>query len=237
MANAEIFMEAYNKLDHYLEFLLGGEKASFIDKKNRLKYNKRVKYIIERYDQDLEAINRLRNVVAHEKFLEGRPMADPREDVIEKLEEIFEALARPMTVFERRSLVPPTVFSANEPLGRVLKYMMKNDFSQVVVEKSGAYTFLRREDTARWLEKNAEGPVPDPDNIRIEQVIPAGIRHKVHIAKDATVYEALAYFQENDEGYPALIITEKGMDREKPLGVITPMDIIDYVSISGPSEF
>ncbi len=237
MANAEIFMEAFNKLDHYLEFLLGGEKASFIDKKNRLKYNKRVKYIIERYDQDIEAINRLRNVVAHEKFLEGRPMADPREDVIEKLEEIFEALAKPMTVFERRSLVPPTVFSAHEPLGHVLKYMMKNDFSQVVVEKSGVYTFLRREDTARWLERNAEGPVPDPDNIRIEQVIPAGIRHKVHIAKDATVYEALVYFQENDEGYPALMITEKGMDREKPLGVITPMDIIDYVSIAGPSEF
>lgn len=237
MANAEIFMEAFNKLDHYLEFLLGGEKASFIDKKNRLKYNKRVKYIIERYDQDIEAINRLRNVVAHEKFLEGRPMADPREDVIDKLEEIFEALARPMTVFERRSSVPPTVFNANETLGSVLKYMMKNDFSQVVVEKSGAYTFLRREDTARWLERNAEGPVPDPDNIRIEQVIPAGIRHKVHIAKDATVYEALAYFQENDEGYPALMITEKGLDREKPLGVITPMDIIDYVSIAGPSEF
>lgn len=236
MANAEIFMEAYNKLDHYLEHLLGGEKASFIDKKNRLKYNRRVKYTIERYDQDLEAINRLRNVVAHEKFLGGRPMADPRQDVIEKLDEIFEALARPMTVFERRSPVPPMVFRSNETLGRVLKYMMKNDFSQVIVEKAGTYAFLRREDTARWLERNAEGPVPDPDETRIEQVIPVGIRHKCHIAKDATVYEALVYFQENDEGYPALIITERGAEREIPLGVITPMDIIDYVSIAGPSD-
>lgn len=236
MGNAEIFMEAYNKLDHYLEFLLDGEKASFIDKKNRLKYNRRVRYTIERYDQDLEAINRLRNVVSHERFLGGRPMADPREDVIDKLGEIFEALARPMTVFERRSPVPPMVFRASEPLGRVLKYMMKNDFSQVVVEKSGSYTFLRREDTARWLEKSAEGPIPDPDEIRIEQLIPGDVRHKCHIAKDATVYEALAYFQENDEGYPALIITERGSNREMPLGVITPMDIIDYVSITGPSE-
>ena len=236
MANAEIFMEAYNKLDHYLEYLLDGEKASFIDKKNRLKYNRRVKYTIERYDQDLEAINRLRNVVAHERFLGGRPMADPREDVIDKLNEIFEALARPMTVLERRSPVPPMIFRASEPLGRVLKYMLKNDFSQVVVDKSGSYAFLRREDTARWLEKNAEGPVPDPDETRVEQVMPPGVKHKCHIAKDATVYEALAYFQENDEGYPALIITDKGTEREIPLGVITPMDIIDYVSITGPSE-
>lgn len=236
MANAEVFLEAYNKLDHYLEYLLDGEKASFIDKKNRLKYDRRVGYTIARYDQDLEAINRLRNVVTHEKFMGGRPMADPREDVIMKVEEIFEALARPMTVYERRSPVPPKVFSAREPLGNVLKYMMENDFSQVVVEKGGTYTFLRREDTARWLEMHAEGPMPEPDETRVEEVIPVDLRRKCHIAKGATVYEALSYFQKNDEGYPALIITNNGTEREMPLGVITPMDIIDYVSITGPSE-
>lgn len=236
MGNAELFLEAYNRLDHYMEELCG-EKASFLDKKNKLKNNRRVKYIIERFDQDLEAINRLRNVVAHEQFLDGRPIADPRQDVIRRLEAIYGELAKPMTVYERRSRIAPYIFGADTPLRKILKYMGMYDFSQVVVEKSGRYMFIRREDTARWLEENADGPIPDPEEVAAKQLIPSGMRHRCHIAKSATVYEALAYFQENDEGYPALIITESGSDSEKPLGVITPMDLIDYLSITGPSDY
>ncbi|HNV34207.1 MAG TPA: CBS domain-containing protein [Bacillota bacterium] len=238
MPNAEIFIEKYNKLDHYLEYLLGGFKGSFIEKKDKLRADRRVKYTIRRYDDDLETINRLRNVVAHERFLDGRPMADPREDVLEKLDEIFEALARPMTVYDRRSRTAPFIFNYLEPLSKALRYMREQDFSQIVVEKGGRYGFLRREDTAVWLERMVqEGRVPSPSEATIGELMREEPGHRCHIAKDATVYEALTFFQESDQGYPALIITESGREYERPLGVLTPMDLIDYVSIAGPPEY
>ena len=107
MANAERFIEEFNKLDHYFEYLLDGTKVSFIEKKNILANDRRVKYVIRRYDDDLEVINRLRNVVTHENYRDGKPLADPREDIIDRLSEIFEALARPMTVYDRKSPTLP----------------------------------------------------------------------------------------------------------------------------------
>ncbi|HNZ09658.1 MAG TPA: CBS domain-containing protein [Bacillota bacterium] len=238
MPNAEIFIEKFNKLDHYLEYLLGGFKGSFIEKKDRLKYNTRIKYTVKRYDDDLETINRLRNVVAHERFLDGKPIADPREDVLYKMDEIFEALARPMTVYDRRSKAATLIFSYTEPLSKALRYMKEQDFSQIVVEKGGRYSFLRREDTAVWLENMEQaGKVPSPSEVTIGELMREDVGHKCHIAKDATVYEALTFFQESDQGYPALIITESGREYERPLGVLTPMDLIDYVSIAGPPEY
>lgn len=237
LANAERFIEEFNKLDHYFEYLLDGTKVSFIEKKNILANDRRVKYVIRRYDDDLEVINRLRNVVAHENYRDGKPLADPREDIIDRLSEIFEALARPMTVYDRKSPTLPAVFNSRDPLSKALRHMLQNDFSQVVVEKGGRYFFLRREDTAKWLERHSEGTMPPAGSVSVDELMPASCKQKCYISKDATVYEALAYFQQYDEGYPALMITETGKDYEKPLGILTPMDLIDFVSITGPSEY
>src|SRR5512133_883141 len=121
LANAERFIEEFNKLDHYLEYLLDGMKVSFIEKKNILANDMRVKFVIRRYDDDLEVINRLRNVISHENYRDGKPLADPREDIIERLAEIFEALARPMTVYDRKSPTLPTVFNSRDPLSKALR--------------------------------------------------------------------------------------------------------------------
>jgi hypothetical protein len=237
LGNAEKFLEEFNKLEHYLEYLLDGSKASFIEKKNMLFGDRNLRYTIRRYDEDFEVINRLRNVVVHENYMDGKPLADPREDIIARVAEIFEALARPMTVFDRKSRTSPLVFSYTEPLSKALVYMSNNDFSQIVVSKQNRHFFLRREDTAKWLEEHAEGDLPPLGTVRIGDVLPAECLQKCHISKDATVYEALSYFQEYDSGYPALIITNTGMDFETPLGILTPMDLIDFVNIAGPSKF
>lgn len=238
MGNAETFIEKFNKLDHYFEYLLNGMKASFIEKKEKLKYDRSYKHIVRRYDEEIEVINRLRNVVAHENVLGGVPIADPRADTIALLDEIFETFARPMTVMDRKSATAPVVFGEGDPLTRALKYMREHDFSQIVVERQGRYGFLRREDIAVWLEGLAEaGRVPALSEVRIGELL-ADERHKrCLIAKDATVYEALAWFQEEDQGYPALMITENGREYERPLGILTPMDLIDYLKVAGPPEY
>ncbi len=238
MGNAETFIEKFNKLDHYFEYLLKGMKASFIEKKEKLKYDKSYKHIVRRYDEEIEVINRLRNVVAHENVLDGAPIADPRADIIKLLDEIFEAFARPMTVLDRKSATAPFVFSEREPITKALKYMGEHDFSQIVIEKKGRYGFLRREDIAVWLEGLAESErVPVLSEVSIGELLGDETHKKCHIAKDATVYEALAWFQEEDQGYPALMITENGRDYERPLGILTPMDLIDYLKVAGPPEY
>lgn len=238
MGNAEIFIEKFIKLDHYFEYLLKGMKSSFIEKKEKLKYIGDYKHTVRRYDEELEVINRLRNVVAHENVLNGIPIADPREDIISLLDEIFDAFARPMTVLERKSGVAPIIFSDREPVTRALKYMGANDFSQVVVEKKGRYGFLKREDIAVWMESLADSArLPVLSEVAIGEIMREDRHRKCHVPKNATVYKALAMFQEEDQGYPALMITENGKDYEKPLGILTPMDLIDYLKVAGPPEY
>lgn len=238
MGNAETFIEKFNKLDHYFEYLLKGMKSSFIEKKERLKYDKSYMHTVRRYDEELEVINRLRNVVAHENVLNGVPIADPREDIIDLLDEIFEAFARPMTVFERKSVTAPFIFRDREPVTKALKYMGAHDFSQVVVEKKGRFGFLNREDISVWMESLADSArLPVLSEVPIGEIMREEKHKKCHVPKNATVYEALALFQEEEQGYPALMITENGKEYEKPLGILTPMDLIDYLKVAGPPEY
>lgn len=238
MGNAEIFIEKYNRLDNYLEHLLNGERMSFAEKVERLKFTGKSKPIIRRYYEELGVINRLRNVIAHEDFKNGRPMADPREDVISLIDEIYHELSEPLTVYELKGKSIPAVFRADEPLPRALRHMRMNDYSQVVVEEKGRYCFLSREDVSRWIEKMSEtGPVPDLNLVAIGTLCVDCMDKPCHIAKWATIYEALDRFQRSNEPSFALMITDTGSDRTKPLGVITAMDIIDYLEVEGPPEY
>jgi hypothetical protein len=228
MGNAERFLDAYNGLDKFFDSQLPYEVWGFEKKIMNLERNERFGGILRRFGRQLRAINELRNVIVHGDIDEGRYIADPRENVIELLEYIFSELTKPKTVFDARSPVSPVIFDYEQLLFMALRYMNENDFSQVIV-------FLRREDTAKWLEKMAMRGLLDISGFKISDILSADCNNKCHISKNATVYEALEIFQKSGFSYPALIINQSGKDNEEPLGILTPMDLIDYVSITSPS--
>jgi hypothetical protein len=124
-----------------------------------------------------------------------------------------------------------TPFTARDQLGAVLAYMQQNDYSQVVVRIGSEFRILSSEGIVRWLSGSREVGLADLDGAILEEVY----RHEDKrgqrcMARDETVDAAISAFEHAiEEGIPrlpAILITNSGKSSEKPLGIITPWDLL-----------
>lgn len=174
----------------------------------------------------------LRNSIVHWKAFPNEVPAAPSPFLVERLEAVLGFLRKPPRVLPRfrRRL---RVFHGDAPLGSAVEYMVRRDYSQVVVRLDGRLGLLTTEDVTRWLGESIRSRGRDPLEASLREAL--GDRAWdgcEYLRGSALVDDALRIFESAiRSGKPrvhAILVTTRGWPEGRPLGIITPWDLLGY---------
>lgn len=229
MSRADRFVRLYNELSQLLKERLGVERH--LPFYNLVAQAARQDPLIRRWEAKLRSFGDLRNAIVHDEQYPMEIIAEPSEKAVEELERIVDAIRTPprlIPMFQREVIC----FDAAEPLSSVLAYMARHDYSQVVTRiASNELQLVTAEGISRWLEHNVQHDLISLAETSVVDVLPFEDEGTfVLLGKENSVYDAEdAFIQAIYQGRPrlyAVIVTETGRPTEKPLGIVTPWDLI-----------
>ncbi len=226
-SNAARFLSAFNNIDYALKTRYNFNRSMGFSEAVRkaVAFN----YTVRKYEDDLIGYGRLRNAIVHDNndFI----IAEPHDDVVEKIEKIEKLLTTPpraLEVVARRDVLAVQssmsmrevictiassgysnlpVFKGNEIIGVANGQKIIDAFGKHLLSGGKAESFL--------------------DSVKIEDML-SKIEHSDYYAfanKDITVEQALDMFHKNSKML-AILVTQNGGAREKPLGIMTAADVM-----------
>jgi CBS domain-containing protein len=229
MDRAEEFIQLFNRVEEFLSRLV-----------NRAPYT-RFERLVELASADNAAVRananalgqfaKLRNAIVHGEGYPPHIIAMPSPEALSKFKKVVHEVIEPtplIPTFEG----PVRCFSPNETLPGVLEFMMKNDFSQAVVkENNGVLQMLTVEGVAWWLADNLKGNLIPADTVTLDAVIALDPPDTFLImGPNKTIFDAADAFRNSIHSKAtrlyAIVITENGGDRDKPIGFVTPWDLV-----------
>ncbi|MGA9228318.1 MAG: CBS domain-containing protein [Mesobacillus sp.] len=188
--------------------------------------------LIRKYKSDLHQFAKLRNAIVHERVNADYYIAEPHIEVVERIEEICREFEKPQTAL---SIATSPVFYYYEDayLKDVLKVINKFDFTRFpVYDKDDKYVaLLTSTEIIQWMAQHFSSEVIHFEDVRIKELLTKGKNYFVtFVTEDASLYEIEELFERyhtRGKKLQAVIITETGDRHGKPIGVITPWDLLD----------
>jgi CBS domain-containing protein len=228
------FITAFNEIESHFRAALGVDE--------HVEFGKLVReYVATRHlplkHQDaLLAFARLRNAISHEPYRNGRPIADPRPDVVEQIEQLRDLYFKPPTAFSVLGQRDVCSVAPGQPISAALEYVRLFDYSQLPVYDGDSYLgILTTNAIARWLAAQlaATGGLAEAETVG--HVLKFAEQHERsrHVPRSITAADAIHRLSTGgQEGKPltALIITQSGRSTEKPLRVVVDDDLPALVS-------
>lgn len=233
--NSEEFIKYYNLIDNYLRKTEGRKSLdsfSFVVKNS-------TSAAVRCYGSELITFGNLRNAIVHNPTYGNRPIAEPHDEVVNRIKFIYSAITKPLMVspeFNRE------VLGAREDdfINAIIIEMRKRSISQFpVFNQSGAIIELISTNTiSRWLSTQIEekGTIM-VENIKIQHLLkeiefPNNYKF---ISQNTSIFEAFELFVEHikkeKKNLDALFITFSGKQNEKLLGLVTIEDIATKVKL------
>lgn len=229
MKNSDRFLTAFNRIDHTLRDIIGAK--DFIPFYRLVDQAKKKSPLVKRYEDDLRSYADLRNAIVHHRTSIDFVIAEPHVHVVERIEHIDEALAKPKLVgqlFRKRVLS----FQITDSLQHTLKVIRKRKFTQFPVYEGNEFQgLITTVGITNWLATSIIGPRL-PKHIPTLHDILQHEKNEVNykfISRYITIYEAEEIFKQGVERgrrFEALLITEHGKPHQKLIGIITPIDIM-----------
>ena len=230
--NAKRFIEAYNRLDLGLREIYNVKRSmSFSD---MIRQTSAVSTIIRKYKEDLIDFARLRNVIVHNNT-ENDIIAEPNEEVVEKLESIARLVTTPPRVID--SIAARSVFcvTVDTKLNYVMTELYKTGYSVVpVYEKNKLIGVINRKMIVdsigrcimdgKDIDSFMNGTVGE--NMNIAEIT----SHYEVVPSSITIDNMIYLFQQNRK-LGVVIITKNGSYEEEPVGVVVANDTIEMQSI------
>lgn len=230
--NSERFEVAFNRIQDALEKLLGIYNRGFAD---LVRIGARRHKIIKKFDDELLQFARLRNAIVHDKTELGYYIAEPHEKVVKRIEQIEALLSKPnpcLSIATKKVIY----YFLDDPILKIINEMKHHNYSQFPIYNGGRCVGLLKSRTIlKWLANQPESLVK-LDAVSVNDVFVFERKHPmVFVPKSYSIFEIEDVFEEahaNKEMIELAIVTENGKATEKPLGVITPWDLIeiDYLS-------
>lgn len=225
-SNGDRFEGAYNKIDALLRKRVGGAKT--------LSYSSVVSEAamkdptVRANKNDLLEYGDLRNAIVHDRGKAPVLLADPREDVVVSIENIWNRLSHPRRLRSLAHRVPLRIFSASGLLTESLSYMREHDFSQVIAFRDGKHLILSAEGIAHWLEAKTKEDIIALSEARLGDVLNFEPKDScIYLKANDTADRAREVFA-NDLGKRifSVLVTENGSAKEKPINIVTPWDVV-----------
>lgn len=179
----------------------------------------------------LQSFGDLRNILSHVSFGRGY-IAEPSQEALEKFEAIVNRITRPPLLRDVASK-PVKVFEETDTLLAALTDMKANDYSQIVLRRTGLLGLVTPEGITQWIlrESNSVGLL-EPATASIRNVGAHEPRASCRFMKpDETVDEARTAFLDGSSSPStrlyAILVTHNAKPTEVPLGIVTPWDVFD----------
>ena len=130
VSNSKKFIEAYNKIDHNLRAQYNFKRGqSFGDMIRRCSA---LNSIVRKFEDVLIDYSRLRNAIIHNEN-EDYVIAEPHDDVVEKIEKIAELICTPPLVINTVCNKAILTVDAKDSVGKVLGKMYKSSYSNLPI--------------------------------------------------------------------------------------------------------
>jgi CBS domain-containing protein len=223
------FIGLYNQLSDHLITLTGSNEFERFYRLIDMAAERNA--AVKLHAQQLKKYGDFRNVIEHNnEFFD-----EPSDGTLAR----FQALAK--NILSPEPLLPTFqkdvhCFTPNEALGTALGYMRTNDYSQVVVHTGEKLSLLTLEGVARWLAQSSED-----DNVLLKKCVIENVLTSEHeggfgvMGRNHSVYDAKDAFARplgsGKTRLHAVIITQNGKVEEKPLGIVTPWDILEDTNL------
>lgn len=108
--------------------------------------------LLREHKDQLRQYAKLRNAIAHSKHMQGKPIADPREDAVVRIEKIRDNLLRPPRLVDAlEGYGRPQVFEPQDGIGAFLALVVEKSFSQAPVRTGDGYRLITTNAVARHL--------------------------------------------------------------------------------------
>ena len=224
---AERFIEAFNNIDYSLRTRYSLNRSmSFSD---LIRKSVVLNYIVRKYEDELIDYSRLRNAIVHQSTPD-KTIAEPHEDVVEKIEKIDRLINTPPRALDTVSRRDILCVEHTEKIEDVIKLITSSGYSNIPVFKNGELEGVAN--NQRILDIMGQYLITNGDvnafiKQPIEKVIASLSSSVYYVVKDEdiTVEDALKIFHDNAKML-AIIITKNGNEKEKPVGIITGADIM-----------
>lgn len=230
-SNAERFINAYNRLDKTIRDIYNFKPVlSFSDV---IRKSSEMNYVVKKYEDDLIDFGRLRNSIVHRS--NDSIIAEPHDDVVEKIEKIARLITTPPQVMQTVSNRSVFIADGQVSVKRLLVEMSKNGYSNVpiylgntlvgvlnrkmIVDAIGT-AVLEQKDMDKFLEQSIVDSMA---------VLDANNHYEV-VSATATIDNILYLFQQNRK-LSTIVITPNGKYDEFPVGIVVTVDLIDIQAI------
>jgi predicted transcriptional regulator len=225
---SERFEVAFNQVHDALKDIvqISDERFVVLVKMGAKKYQ-----VIEAFKKDLEQYARLRNAIVHEKLEVGFYIAEPNAKVVSHIEKIANILSRPnyaLSIASKKVLH----FDYNDSILKVTAAIRDHGYSKFPVYKNKTCQgLLTAGSIMKWMAKHMENNIVNLSNIKVADIMTIEKHHPIDfISKGTNIFEVENIFEKAHKKktkLEAVIITENGSADERPLGIITPWDLID----------
>jgi hypothetical protein len=230
MIRAERFLQLHKELETQLRSRLHLPKT--------LSYSALLDQITEAGDTTirqnydfLRSMGDLRNILSHVS-LGMKYIAEPTQDALEKFEAIANRITQPTLVRDVANK-PVKVFEETDTLLAALTDMKINDYSQIVIRRTGQLRLIGPEGITQLLLQESNGVgLLEPATAPVSDVGAHEPKASCRFMKpDQTVDEARTAFLDGSAAPStrlyAILITHTAKPTEIPLGIVTPWDVFD----------
>lgn len=228
------FLAAFNDIEAFLRSELNAKKSDGFSWMVRLAERKKI--VTPRQSTDLQEYADLRNAISHGQYRDFEPIAEPVAEVVAAIEKLRDLLLHPPLAIE--VLGPQEVITAapEDDIRDVLSHIRTTGISQFPVYDGGTCTGLLTTNTvARWVAADLR------DNNELDaRTVSDVVRwaensdRPVFLPRDVTAaaaVDALTTPLPSGELPRAAIVTESGRDTQKPLRVISGMDVAKLIDV------
>ena len=187
-------------------------------------------FTIRKYEDDLISYGRLRNAIVHDNG--EYVIAEPHIEVVEKIEKIERLLTTPpkaLEVVARRDVLS---VHSSKSMREVITLIASSNYSNLPVfndenEIIGIPNGQKMLDSFGKFLLSGGNETAFLDSVKIEDML-SKLENSNYYAfanKEVTVEQALALFHQNSK-LLAVLVTENGGAKEKPLGIMTGSDVL-----------
>ncbi len=228
MSNAQTFLTLFNKIEQFLDKL--NQSTEHYGFRRLVDYLSKNNDLVATYKMELVDYLELRNALVHKST--GKPIAEPSDEVIKKMKEIYDALSNPPLAINIAAK-PVYTCTTKTPILEVIKEMNRNFYTAIPVYNQDLFVGVFSDHSlTRWLAH--VNKQIDLKNILISQLQDYYDKednkfnsyHFMDTKTDVfTVKQAFTSFTEEKMRLGAIFLTEHGQKNEKIQGIITAWDL------------
>ena len=227
---AQLFLDLYKQIEDELE-----DKY----RNARRHYASVVFEFIKDYESapvrdKLDVCRHIRNLMAHSANMDGEPVVEPSQPVVDALREVLDFVRRPPLALEYATKGERVLkVNAKQKVLRVMEVMEKNGYSHVPVMKENRfYGVFSVGSVFRYLLKNGGKGVTPETTIRDMRGYLAVVEHIENyefVPATATYIYVRQRFEQvraKNKRVSVIFITQDGKPDQPLLGMLTPWDVL-----------